>query len=299
MNGEVSEAYYIKNSTRVIPQYQNEELLITMQQALLAEIYELRDAILTLNRRRSVEYAEGDFLVEAGGIYNIQKSTDDEDLFRKIILATIAAKTSNGKRSNIKKVIDFLIGPNTRTQIISYEYSAIKIEIESTIPDVVKEKLAELLSLSVAGGKRVAVILQTNPNVFRFGKTWGTEFATPIDGRNSFKTMNFFVPASQSDGVLILAEQVARWKVSAKGIISVLNGQENGPLGISGSKDARLPFPVELGRLVLQRDSGPVGYSEDITIDVAKGESIVFVVNDDFHGDNLGAFSIQIEVING
>ncbi len=289
--------------SRIISQYSKSPVLNEISNSLLAEIDLLRSTINDLNRYRSISLGDGQRLDLAAQIYNVIRPNGmQDDVFRAYIFATIAARNSKGKLDDITTIIRLILG-NVPIKIFNYEFGAIKIEVELDIPSYLLAILSDLVSLSVPAGRRISNFLQTKPNSFRFGKTWGSGFAKPIAANSPEQKITFILPGTQSEGVLILAQSSALWSIAASGSVTCWpnNRPPNGPLGLSiadgGFSNPNFFDPnSKFGQLIVVVGNTKIPYSVGLKVTVSKGMSILFKINDNSYADNLGSFKIEIGV---
>jgi len=289
-----AESFFLENSSKIISQYRSASLVNGLQQTILEEIFALRSTIESMPFNRSIEFSKGDILNLAGSIYNVKRPAfANDETYRSIILASIAARKSKGKVSDIKSVVNFLLGERD-VRVFSYGLNTIKVEIPAPVSDPIKPILLELLSLSISAGKKISILLETQANNFRFGVGWGKSFAKPIRSRSFDRVLRFIVPSSQSPGVFVLAETSGVWSILATGEIS--KGLENPPNRDGSSTDLQGKSPI--GNLLIKRGDDILPYTDNLRIAVRKGELLEFVVSDDSFDDNLGAFEVEIGVIS-
>lgn len=139
--------------SRLPLQFQNSENLKHFLQILLEEVQELEESAYEINKRQSIEFAEGvqlDLIGEDVGIR--REGVLSDDLYRNLIWAKTLVNASEGDPSSVYKVWEKLMGKGVEMKEVfpaGVELFAPKRIPNPYVIPLVKEALALCIDLSL------------------------------------------------------------------------------------------------------------------------------------------------------
>lgn len=161
---------------RLIDQFKGRPRIEAWISSYLEEVQELSTAAWGVLVLRLIDDAEGEQLTVLGKIVGQPRTVADDERFRVIVRARVAANGSSGRWNDILRVARLLLGPEASFSLRAHYPAALVLTINDPV-DFIPTLEHGMLETAAAGGARIDVHFHGTPTAelfaFGTGPGWG------------------------------------------------------------------------------------------------------------------------------